>query len=80
MEKKKDAAEIIAENVFRDQNYQKKWQGYLTRFGADIDSLFNDSFKARVSFASVLQKICDSKYEEVPEEYDRKHRIPNPAK
>ena len=51
MAKKNDAAEIIAENVFRNQTFQEKWQGYLSRFGADIDSIFGDSFKARVNIA-----------------------------
>ena len=64
MAKKKDVAEIFAENIFKDSKFQEKWQGYLSRFGADIDNLFNDSYKAKVHIASVLQKICDGNYEE----------------
>lgn len=88
MAKKNDVAEIIAENVFRNQTFQEKWQGYLSRFGADIDSIFGDSFKARVRIASVLQKICDGNYKEakqylklyvssclVPEEKDILNRL-----
>ena len=61
---KKDIAEIFAENIFKDSKFQEKWQGYLARFGADIDALFSDSYKAKVHIASVLQKICDGNYEE----------------
>lgn len=64
MAKKKDVAEIFAENIFKDSKFQEKWQGYLARFGADIDTLFSESYKAKVHIASVLQKICDGNYEE----------------
>lgn len=64
MAKKKDVAEIFAENIFKDSKFQEKWQGYLARFGADIDTLFSDTYKAKVQIASVLQKICDGNYEE----------------
>lgn len=64
MTKKKDVAEIFAENIFKGSKFQEKWQGYLVRFGADIDNLFSDSYKAKVQIASVLQKICDGNYEE----------------
>ena len=64
MAKKKDVAEIFAENIFKDAKFQEKWQGYLVQFGADIDNLFSDSYKAKVHIASVLQKICDKNYEE----------------
>ena len=64
MAKKKDIAEIFAENIFKDSKFQEKWQGYLARFGADIDTLFSDSYKAKVHIASVLQKICDGNYKE----------------
>ena len=64
MAKKKDIAEIFVENIFKDSKFQEKWQGYLARFGADIDTLFSDSYKAKVHIASVLQKICDGNYEE----------------
>ena len=37
MAKKKDVAEIFAENIFKDSKFQEKWQGYLARFGADIN-------------------------------------------
>lgn len=67
MAKKKDVVEIIAENIFKDAKFQEKWQGYLIRFGADIDNLFSDSYKAKVNLASVLQKICDGNYEEALE-------------
>ena len=64
MAKKKDVAEIFAENIFRDSKFQEKWQGYLARFGADIDNLFSESYKAKVQIAAVLQKICDGNHEE----------------
>ena len=64
MVKKKDVAEIFAENIFKDSKFQEKWQGYLVRFGADIDNLFSESYKAKVQIAAVLQKICDGNYEE----------------
>lgn len=67
MAKKKDVAEIFAENIFKDSKFQEKWQGYLVRFGADIDNLFSDSYKIKVNIASVFQKICDGNYEEAPQ-------------
>ena len=64
MAKKKDVAEIFAENIFKESKFQENWKGYLARFGADIDTLFSESYKAKVHIASVLQKICDGNYEE----------------
>ena len=64
MAKKKDGAEMFAENIFKDSKFQEKWQGYIARFGADIGTLFSNSYKAKVHIASVLQKICDGNYEE----------------
>ncbi len=64
MAKKKDVAEIFAENIFKDAKFQKNWQYCLERFGADIDTLFSDSYKSKVYIASALQKICDGNYKE----------------
>ena len=64
MKNHQDIAEKLAESIFTNAEFQAKWQGYLARFGSDIDDLFRDHYKVRVRLAAALQKICDESYKE----------------
>ncbi len=62
--KKMNPAELFAEKIFKAPEFQEKWKTYLEAFGNDIELLFPEKYKTRVTFASVLQKIFDEKFEE----------------
>ncbi|MBE6665706.1 MAG: DUF4304 domain-containing protein [Ruminococcaceae bacterium] len=62
--KQKNVAEIFAQNIFNDSNFQEKWKQYLEKFGEDINTLFPEKYRTKVLFASILQKICDENFEE----------------
>ena len=66
--KKSNVVEQFAKSIFESPNFREKWEGYLTVFGNDIAEMFPDSYKARVSLAAILQKICDKNFDEAKRE------------
>ncbi len=61
--KKSNVVEQFAKSIFESPKFREKWEGYLTLFGNDIAEMFPDSYKAKVSLAAILQKICDKNFD-----------------